>query len=58
MEKKRNENKMNNCPHFKQDVNLKDLKRDTLGSGFFMQEIMYTCPHCNTIISISRGKYR
>jgi len=49
---------MSNCPHCKQDVNLKDMKRDTLGSGFFMQEIMYTCPLCNTIISVSRGKFR
>jgi len=49
---------MANCPHCKQIITIRELKRDTLGSGFFMQEIMYTCPHCDTILSISRGKYR
>jgi len=49
---------MSNSPYCKQEINLKDLKRDTLGAGFFMQEIMYSCPHCNTIISVSRRKYR
>lgn len=49
---------MSICPHCKQNITIRELKRDTLGSGFFMQEIMYTCPHCNTVLSISRGKYR
>ncbi len=46
------------CSHCKQNLNLREMKRDTLGSGIFMQEIMYSCPNCNNIISISRGKYR
>jgi hypothetical protein len=49
---------MSKCPHCKQNITINELKRDTLGSGIFMQEIMYSCPLCDTVISISRGKYR
>lgn len=49
---------MSKCPHCKQEIKLNDLKKETSGSGFFMQEIMYSCPLCDTVISISRGKYR
>ena len=49
---------MSICPPCKQNITIRELKRDTLGSGFIMQEIMYTCPHCDNILSISRGNYR
>jgi hypothetical protein len=49
---------MSNCPHCKQNITVRELKRDTLGSGFFMQEIMNSYTDCDTILSVSRGKYR
>jgi len=49
---------MSKCPHCKQDINLNNLNKETSGAGFFMQEIMYSCPLCDIILSISRGKFR
>ena len=46
------------CPHCKQEITLKDVRKETAGAGFLKQEIMYSCPHCNIIIGFSRGNYR
>lgn len=48
---------MSKCPHCKQEIALQDVQKEIQGVGFFKQEIMYTCPHCDTIIGFSRGKY-
>ena len=48
---------MAKCPQCKMEVSLETLKQEKKGVGFFKQEIMYTCPHCECIIGMSRGKY-
>jgi hypothetical protein len=48
---------MSKCPYCKQEIKIKDVKRETLGAGFLKQEIMYSCPVCDTIIGFSRGNY-
>jgi len=48
---------MSKCPYCKNEVTLENIKRMKKGFGFFMQETMYICPHCDTIISIARGKF-
>ncbi len=49
---------MARCPHCKLEIHLTDVKREkTKGNGFFKQEIMYSCPHCDMVIGFSRGKY-
>ena len=45
------------CPYCKQHIALHEVKKETSGVGFFKQEIMYICPHCDTILGFSRGKY-
>ena len=42
-------------PHCKQEIILKDVNRETIGADFPKQEIMYYCPHCDTVIGFSRG---
>jgi len=49
---------MAKCPFCKQEISLKEVDKETLGSGFLKQEVMYSCPHCKTIIGFSRGNYR
>ena len=49
---------MAKCPHCKQDISLKNIERETFGAGFLKQEVMYSCPLCNTVIGFSRGNYR
>jgi len=41
---------MSKCPHCKQEIILKDVNRETIGAGFLKQEIMYSCPHYDTVI--------
>lgn len=48
---------MAKCPHCKKVVSFDDIKLVQKGAGVFRQDCMYICPHCDTIISISRGKY-
>ena len=48
---------MAKCPHCKQEISLKDVNRETIGAGFLKQEVMYSCPHCDTVVGFSRGKY-
>ena len=48
---------MAKCPHCKQEINLADIKKEVKGAGFLKQEIMYSCPHCGTVIGFSRGNY-
>ena len=48
---------MSKCPHCKQEITLYDVKKDIIGIGFFKQEIMYTCSHCDMVLGFSRGKY-
>ena len=48
---------MSKCPHCKMEITFENLKKLKKGIGIFMQETMYVCPHCDTIISISRGKF-
>jgi len=48
---------MARCPHCKGEVKLSELEKEKKGAGFFKQEIMYSCPHCKSILGISRGKF-
>ena len=48
---------MSKCPHCKFEIALKDVNREIIGAGFLKQEIMYSCPYCDTVIGFSRGKY-
>jgi len=48
---------MSKCPHCKQEITLKDVNGEIIGAGFLKQKIMYSCPHCDTFIGFSRGKY-
>lgn len=52
-----NNNMPAKCPFCKGEVNLKDVKTQVSGAGFFKQEIMYSCPHCQSVLGFSRGKY-
>jgi uncharacterized protein with PIN domain len=45
------------CPYCKGEIILRDVKREVQGVGFLKQEIMYVCPHCDTIVGFSRGNY-
>ncbi len=45
------------CPHCKGEVTLEDIQRETKGVGFIKQEIMYFCPHCQSVLGFSRGKF-
>ena len=49
---------MSKCPHCKKEISLTNVKKESMGSGFLKQEIMYACPHCDTVIGFSRGNYR
>ncbi|MBR9676547.1 hypothetical protein GOV04_00205 [Candidatus Woesearchaeota archaeon] len=48
---------MAKCPFCKLEVKLTELHTDKKGVGFVKQEIMYSCPHCQSILGISRGKW-
>ena len=39
------------------EVKLEELETETKGTGFWKQEIMYSCPHCKSVLGFSRGKY-
>ncbi|MDP2683988.1 MAG: hypothetical protein Q8P20_02920 [bacterium] len=45
------------CPHCNGEVTLENVEKQTQGSGFLKQEILYYCPHCSKILGFSRGKY-
>jgi uncharacterized protein with PIN domain len=45
------------CPYCKENLNLKDIHKETSGMGFLKQEIMYYCPYCLSILGFSRGKF-
>jgi len=45
------------CPFCKGEVALSEVTRQTQGMGFVKQEIMYICPHCQSILGFSRGKF-
>ena len=51
------EGNMSKCPHCKMEIILKEVKKEIRGAVFLKQEIMYSCPHCETVIGFSRGKY-
>lgn len=48
---------MAKCPFCKGEVNLGDVETEKKGLGLLKQEIMYNCPHCKSILGISRGKW-
>jgi len=48
---------MTKCPHCKGDVTLENIHKEKQGIGFIKQEIMYSCPHCKSILGVSRGKW-
>jgi len=48
---------MAKCPYCKIEVTFDSMKKDTKGVGFLKQEIMYSCPHCQSILGLSRGKW-
>ncbi len=45
------------CPFCKGQVELGTVNKQVTGHGFFKQEIMYSCPHCQAVLGFSRGKY-
>jgi len=47
---------MGNCPYCKQKVSINDVKTETRGVGS-KREIMYMCPHCESILGFSRSRY-
>ena len=48
---------MGKCPYCKAEVTLDNVETEKKGLGFLKQEIMYTCPHCKSILGLSRGKF-
>ena len=48
---------MGKCPYCKQIFDLENVIKEVKGIGLFKQEIMYVCPHCQTIVGFSRGNY-
>ena len=48
---------MAKCPYCKSDVTLDSVKKEKKGIGIFKQEILYSCPHCNSVLGVSRGKW-
>ena len=48
---------MSKCPFCKGEVTLETIKQETKGLGILKQEIMYSCPHCEVILGVSRGKW-
>jgi len=48
---------MAKCGFCKGEVTLKDIEIEKKGIGFIKQEIMYVCPHCKSILGVSRGKF-
>lgn len=48
---------MAKCPYCKKKVDLNSIKQEKKGVGIFKQEVMYSCPHCESVLGISRGKY-
>ena len=48
---------MAKCPFCKMDVNFNSIETEKKGVGLLKQEIMYVCPHCKSILGISRGKW-
>jgi len=45
------------CPFCKGELDLKNIRIETKGAGFLKQEIMYYCPHCDSVLGFGRGKY-
>jgi hypothetical protein len=48
---------MAKCPYCKGDVTFGNIEKEKKGIGFLKQEIMYVCPHCKSILGLSRGKW-
>ncbi|MFC2175230.1 hypothetical protein ACFLQ2_05220 [archaeon] len=48
---------MAKCPYCKIEIKIDELKEEKKGFGLLKQEVMHSCPHCDCILSISRGKY-
>jgi len=48
---------MAKCPYCKTPLDFKSIEREKRGIGILMQEIMYVCPHCKSILGVSRGKF-
>lgn len=48
---------MAKCPYCKGEVDFENIETKKKGIGILKQEIMYSCPHCKSILGISRGKW-
>lgn len=48
---------MAKCQHCKLEISIKTIKKEKRGIGFIKQEILYSCPHCDCVLGISRGKW-
>ena len=48
---------MAKCPYCKRKVSFENIQTEIKGIGILKQEIMYYCPHCESILGISRGKW-
>ncbi|MFA5318439.1 MAG: hypothetical protein WC323_03130 [Patescibacteria group bacterium] len=52
------ENQINaKCPFCQKQVELANINKQIIGKGFWKQETMYICPHCQAVLGFSRGKY-
>ncbi|MBW2975368.1 hypothetical protein KY366_06635 [Candidatus Woesearchaeota archaeon] len=47
---------MARCPYCKGEVSLDKVETEKRRSGFLKSEIMYSCPHCKSILGFSRSK--
>ena len=48
---------MSRCGFCKGELTFENMEEKKRGFGFLKQEIMYVCPHCKSVIGVSRGKW-
>ena len=53
----KDEQTIGKCPYCKGEVDLREIEKQTIGTGFLKQEIMYICTHCKIVLGFSREKY-
>lgn len=45
------------CPYCKGEITVETVRKQKKGIGILKQEIMYSCPHCQSVLGFSRGKF-
>ncbi|KYK29936.1 MAG: hypothetical protein AYK23_04900 [Candidatus Proteinoplasmatales archaeon SG8-5] len=48
---------MARCPHCKNQISFETIVMEQKGAGFLRQDVIYSCPHCESVLGVSRGKY-